>query len=175
MCPRRFFMCPNFQIEKSRHVIWVESTLAFLWLLLGLAVSGCAGQNIPVQETVTYWPVALDAVEGHIEVYQPQPEAMKGDTLTARAAVSLFRPGVSTPVFGAAWFTAHVFTDRDTRTVTVLDVKINDVRLPGSTATEQQDYASAIRGQLSTMEVTFPLDQLMASLDTAKQEHTEPS
>jgi hypothetical protein len=154
-------------------MIWVESALAFLWLLLGVAVTGCAAQNMPVQETATYWPVALDAAEGHIEVYQPQPEAMKGNTLTARAAVSLLRPGASAPVFGAAWFTAHVFTDRDTRTVTVLDVTINDVRLPGSTATEQQDFAGAIRGQFSAIEVTFPLDQLMASLDTAQQEHTE--
>ena len=77
-----------FQAHKSSHLFSFGSVLVFLWLLLGMAVNGCAAQNMPVQESVTYWPVALNAVESHIEVYQPQPEAMKGDMLTARAAVS---------------------------------------------------------------------------------------
>ncbi|MDP9174585.1 MAG: hypothetical protein M3O30_12065 [Planctomycetota bacterium] len=166
-------MYPIFQAQKSRPSLSLGYLLAFLWLLLGLAVNGCAAQNMPAPRAVTYWPVALDAADGHIEVYQPQPEAMKGDTLTARAAASLLRPSASPPVFGTAWFTAHVITDRDTRTATLSGLTINDVRLPGATATEQQDFASAIRRQLSTMEVTFPLDQLMTSLDTAQQEHTE--
>lgn len=166
-------MCSIFQTFKSRHLSSLGFVLAFLWLLLGLAVNGCAAQNMPVRNYVTDWPVALDSPDGHIEVYQPQPEAMKGDTLTARAAVSLLRPGASAPVFGAAWFTAHMITDRDTRTAKLNELIINDVRLAGSTATELQEFTSAIRGQLSAMEVTFPLDQLMNSLDTAEQEKNE--
>jgi hypothetical protein len=98
---------------------------------------------------------------------------MKGDMLTARAAVSLTRPGAAAPVFGASWFTAHVTTDRDARTVTIRDVTVKDVRVPGSTGAEQQDFARAIGGRLSAAEVTFPLDQLTASLDTAHCEQIE--
>src|SRR5271170_4420781 len=155
--------------------------LMYLSLTLGLTVNGCAASDpsqatlapvasIPVGPVVAYWPIALDSTEGRIEVYQPQPEAMAGNTLTARAAISLMRPGASAPIFGVAWFTAHVITDRDTRTTTLRELTINDVRFPGSTAAEQQDFARAVGGQLSTIEMTFPLDQLMSSLDTAHRE-----
>src|SRR5690242_15863131 len=96
-----------------------------LWLMLGLAVNGCVAASAQLDSSpagITYWPVALEATEGQIELYQPQPEAMAGDVLTARVAASLTRPGAAAPVFGAAWFTAHVVTDRDTRTVTIRDL-----------------------------------------------------
>jgi hypothetical protein len=154
-----------------------------VWLILGMAVNGCAGQSETVYPPnqgaggaagqVTYWPVVLDAAEGQIEIYQPQPEAMKGDLLTARSAVSLTRPATTQPVFGTASFTAHVDTDRDTRTATIHEVTVKDVRVPGSTAPEQEAFGRAIGGRLSAMEVTFPLDQLTTSLDTAKEEQTE--
>jgi hypothetical protein len=176
-------MYPISKTEKPHHLFSLGSALAFLRLLLVLAVNGCVAQDMqmqdmPVQDTpmqniVTHWPVAMDTVNGQIEVYQPQPETMKGDMLTARAVVSLLRPGASTPIFGAAWFTAQVSTDRDTRTVTVLELTVNNVRLPGTTAAEQQNFASIIGEQLTSMEVTCPLDQLMASLDTAHQENIQ--
>lgn len=95
--------------------------------------------------------------------------------LTARSAVSLTRPDGNEPVFGAAWFSAHIITDRDSRTVTLRDVTVKGVRLPGSTAAEQQDFARAINGRLSAAEITFPLDQLTASVDTVRQEETAVS
>jgi hypothetical protein len=154
-----------------------------LWLMLSLMASGCAAQSAsldsPVrfvdstEEVVTYWPVALEAMEGRIEVYQPQPEAMQGDSLTARAAISLTRTATSAPQFGVAWFTARFVADRDTRTITLHQVTVKDVRLTGSTPAQQQDFARTIASELSAMEVTFPLDQLMTSLDTAKQEQIE--
>ena len=154
-------------------------------LILGMATNGCADPSAPLDPSpevagalpiglgVTYWPIALEATEGRIEVYQPQPEVMTGNTLTARAAVSLTRPQAAAPTFGAAWFTARVTTDRDARTVTIRDLNVRDVRLPGSTVADQQDFARAIGGRLSAMAVTFPLDQLTASLDTARCEQIE--
>jgi len=170
--------------HKSGRMVPRWNSVGHLSLILGLAVSGCAASSPPpdpppylasaaVGEEVTYWPVTLEATEGRVEVYQPQPEAMKGDTVSARAAVSLTRPGAAAPVFGAAWFTAHVTTDRDTRMVTIRQVTVKDVRLPGSTAAEQREFARAIGGRLSAAEVTFPLDQLTASLDTARREQIE--
>jgi hypothetical protein len=165
--------------RNSRQRVLLGHPIVQLFML-GVSINGCAALSAPPDPPpeaaglqVTDWPVALDAAEGRVEVYQPQPEAMKGNSLTARAAVSLTGPGAAAPTFGAAWFAAHVTTDRDTRTVTVHDVTVTDVRLPGSTAAEQQDFASAIGGRLSAMEVTFSLDQLTASLDTAKCEQIE--
>ncbi len=156
--------------------------LVHLWLIVGLIVGGCAVSSLaqetptagmPVEGEVTWWPLAIDAPEGHIEIYQPQPETMKGDTLTARAAVSLTRPGATSATFGAVWLTAHVMTDRDTRTVMLRNMTINDVRLLGATATEQQDFTRIVAGQLSRDSLTFSLDQLMASLDTARCAQTK--
>jgi hypothetical protein len=169
---------------KSHQMVRLRYPLLHLGLMLGLAINGCVASSAPLEPQAqvaggqigngaTYWPVALEATEGSVEIYQPQPEAMTGDMLTARAAVSLTRPGAAAPVFGAAWFTAHVTTDRDARTVTVHTVTVKDVRVPGSTGAEQQDFARAIGARLSAAEVTFPLDQLTASLDTARLEKNE--
>ena len=128
---------------------------------------------LPAADEITNWPVVLVPTKGRVEVYQPQPRKMQGNTLTAKAAVSLTRSETSAPVFGTVWFTAHVITDRDTRTVTLRDVIVSDVRVSGSTSAEEQDFKGAITGRLSNMQITFPLDQLTSSLDTAECEHLE--
>ncbi|HSZ59992.1 MAG TPA: hypothetical protein VK797_30395, partial [Tepidisphaeraceae bacterium] len=160
--------------------------LAYVLLILGLAAGGCAASydppdlppppayaGDPLVASSSYWPVTLQATEGTIEVYQPQPRQMRGNTLTARAAVSLTRPGAAAPIFGTAWFTAQVTTDRDIRMVTIQAVTVTDVRVPGASAAEQQDFARAIGARLSAAQMMFPLDQLTASLDTAQRERTE--
>jgi hypothetical protein len=170
-------MFKTFNICKNRDGL-IRSHL-LLGMILGLAVNGCAGQSAApdtspqVVDEATDWPVVLVPTEGRVEVYQPQPQTMKGDTLTARAAVSLTRSDTSAPVFGTVWFTAHVITDRDTRTVTLRNVTVDDVRVAGSAPAEERDFKSAIGGRLSDMQVTFPLDQLTSSLDTAECEHIE--
>ena len=170
-------MTPIFHSRQARFRRPVGRQFVPVWLVLGLAAYGCAAPaeplDTPPPQIATDWPVALEAAEGRVEVYQPQPESMKGDVLTARAAVSLTRPGANAPQFGAAWFTVHVVTDRDTRMVMAHEVTVKTVSLPGATAGEQQDFARAIGARLSAMDVTFPLDQLTASLDTAKCEQIE--
>ncbi len=60
--------------------------LLHLCLMLGLAMNGCAAVSAPLDPPAqvagaqigggaTYWPVALEATEGQVEVYQPQPGA----------------------------------------------------------------------------------------------------
>lgn len=157
-----------------------------LWLLFGLAVGGCASSSTPIVADVQFagdpvpppeidWPVAIDTADGQLMVYQPQPEHMTGDRLTARAAVSLNPPGAAQPWYGAVWFDARVVTDRDTRTVMMRNASVKDTRLPGANAADQQTFARAVDGWFSTAHVTFPLDQLMASLDTARREQVEAS
>src|SRR5258706_14486770 len=151
-------------------VAFLRNSPAILSAMLLLAISGCGsssmGEEPPallsgatLEQGVTYWPITLEATEGQIEVYQPQPQSLKGDMLSARAAVSLTRPGATAPVFGAAWFSAHVATDRDMRMVTIRDVTVKEVRLPGSTPAEQQDFARAITGRLTAPPVAFPQTQ----------------
>src|SRR6185437_15148660 len=62
------------------------------------------------------WPVKIMAGDGTIiNIYQLQPESLKGNMLTARAAISVKDPGASNPVFGALWSKDRIATDRDNR------------------------------------------------------------
>ena len=125
----------------------------------------------PIQPyTVTAWPLRLETSSGLIDVYQPQPEKLEGDTLTSRAAVSLTPPGASEPVFGAIWMTARVFTDRDARTVTIVDVNVRRVAFPDSEAQQQEQFQQILQRQLPRLNITFALDELMTSLDTAERQ-----
>ena len=118
----------------------------------------------------TQWPVRLDTPSGLIAIYQPQPESLVNDRLTARAAVSLTPPGAQDPVFGAMWMNARVFTDRDSRTVTIQDAQIQRVRFPDSSDAQQQQFQQIIEQQIPRMNVTFSLDELSTSLDVAQKE-----
>jgi len=172
-------MSPIAYPRNSSRTVRFSHPLLLLCLVVAMAAIGCAAENTPPAAQLlnppqaTNWPVELAATEGRIEIYQPQPEMLKGDMLTARSVVSLARAGAAAPTYGTAWFIAHVDTDRDTRTVTIRDVTVKDVRVPGSTAVEQEAFGHEIGARLSAAEVTFPLDQLTASLDTAQREQIE--
>jgi hypothetical protein len=118
----------------------------------------------------TAWPIRLDSPSGVIDVYQPQPEKLEGDKLTARAAVSVQAPGAADPVFGAIWMQARVATDRDTRTISILDLNVRRVRFPDSQDQQQQQLAQVLQHELPRLNVTFALDELMTSLDVAEKE-----
>lgn len=118
----------------------------------------------------TDWPKAFYLPEGDIVLYQPQPETFKDDRLTARAAVSVTPRGKTEPVFGAVWIDARVSTDRDTRTVTILDVKVPKTRFPNATPDQEARLAKILETNLPKAAATCSLDRLMASLDLAKRE-----
>jgi hypothetical protein len=149
--------------------------------VLGIA-SSCSGQTYsppPPADTYnarsysgqpTQWPLRMDTSSGQIAVYQPQPETFEGDKLTARAAISLAPPGAAEPVFGALWMQARVSTDRDSRTVTILDTQVKRVRFPDSDDGQQSQFAQVIEREFPRMNVTFSLDELLASLEVVEKE-----
>jgi hypothetical protein len=163
--------------KVARKNVWIHLSL-LICLIAGCAASA-APPTVPIppaeeplDQGVAAWPVSFEANQGEIEVYQPQPQALKGNMVTARAAVSLTQAGGAAPIFGAASFTARVVMDSDTRVATFYDVNVTDVKLPGFSAAQQQDFAQQIDTRLSTAQITCPLDQLTTSLDTARQEQS---
>jgi hypothetical protein len=142
----------------------LKRTASLLWLaILGNSVCTAAAPD-------TAWPLAIDSTVGRLEIYQLQPDSLKGDTLSARAAVSLLPPGAADPIFGAMWMEAHLVTDRDDRTATLRAVQVKDVRLPDANGAEQQQFTQALKDQVPKLTLTFSLDQLMTSLDLAEKE-----
>ena len=96
------------------------------------------------------WPQQLVADDGSVVlIYQPQVEEFSGNSIEARAAVSVKRPSSgNTPVFGAIWLSARIDTDRDTRTAIIRDIDIRDVRFADAGEQEQQALATFIEEQV---------------------------
>ncbi len=84
------------------------------------------------------WPKEIPLQSGgKVLVYQPQPESLNGNTLSARSAVSVRVKESDEPVFGAIWADAELLTDKDTRIATLETLKIRDVRFPNVEDTEK--------------------------------------
>ena len=151
-----------------------KQSVGRLALLLAVAaVSSPRALFAQAAPAVSEWPLRVDSPAGVLTVYQPQPEKFEGDTLTARAAVSLTPPGATDPEFGAMWFSARVATDRDARVVLIQNIAVKQVKLPNATADQEQQFGQVVQQQVPPLNVTLSLDQLESTLGVvqkAKQE-----
>ena len=108
--------------------------------------------------------------DDEVVMYQPQLESLNGDVLTARAAVSVRKPGQQDPVFGVVWLQSRVATDRVARTVQILDANITKARFPDAPPGDQQALADAIRRRIADHPRTLSLDQLLSMLEVVSRE-----
>ncbi len=90
------------------------------------------------------WPREIKTKSGMILIYQPQPEKFVGNDLSGRAAISYQKEGEAEPVYGAVWMTARVETDRETREVIVLELKVDRVRFPDSTPEREKQLTDLL-------------------------------
>jgi hypothetical protein len=116
------------------------------------------------------WPKQIDVSEGRIIIYQPQPDVFEGNMLSARAAVSVTMTGQTEPVFGTAWFSTRVQTDRDNRTVEILDIAVPRVRFPNATPEQEERLKSILETELPKWEMVISLDRLLMGLEQAELE-----
>ena len=114
------------------------------------------------------WPQQIEADEGVIVVYQPQPESLNGNILGGRAAMSLELNGRDDPIFGVMWFTATLDTDRDANIATVRDLKVERVAWPDSTDADEQRFTAVVEGAVPEAGFDISLERLSASLETAE-------
>ncbi|EWH05322.1 carbohydrate-binding family V/XII [Pseudoalteromonas lipolytica SCSIO 04301] len=112
------------------------------------------------------WPQKVHTTEGTLIVYQPQPEKLIGNALTARAAMSFTQN--KEPIFGVFWFTAKIDTDRENDSVTVRDMSIIDVRWPESKDAGEQTFTTVVNQAIKTSQFNTSLSQLTASLENAE-------
>jgi hypothetical protein len=121
------------------------------------------------------WPQTLNASDGSIiRIYEPQPESFKGNILKGRAAFSIGGPGnTAEALFGTFWAIATVETDKDTRTVHILSVKIPNLKLARDSDASKINF---LRGELEAgiprLNLNLSLDMLLASLDLSTEEHS---
>jgi len=100
-------------------------------------------------------------------LFQPQIEDFEGREIVARAAVALTPTGATTPVFGAVWLQALIDVDRDVRTVSVYDIRVDRVRFP-ETLPETERLVAALERELPTLEFDLSLDRFLTSLENVE-------
>ncbi|HSF05926.1 MAG TPA: DUF3300 domain-containing protein [Methylomirabilota bacterium] len=120
------------------------------------------------------WPRQF-AGDGHVvTVYQPQIEKWEGNTIEARAAVSVETVASPQQHFGVVWFAAQTQVDRENRLVALDQVKVARVNFPNAPEKASEYTATMIRN-LPRAVVTVSLDRLQASLAIAQAETKGPA
>lgn len=115
------------------------------------------------------WPKEIPLSSGgKILIYQPQPETLQGNLLTARAAISVRKEAKSEPVFGAVWGEARLLTDRETRMATLESIMITDVRFPNVDDPSKIDaLKTLLEEEVPRWELELSIDNIVATLEEA--------
>ncbi len=136
-------------------------------LLLSLTILFSIIDNAFSQEQ---WPRDIETSQGKITIYQPQPEIFSGDKLTGRAAVSVTLKS-SEPVFGAIWIDTRVTTDRTKRVVTLIKVKVTDVKFPQDVdSVKMKNFKKLLETEIMKWDLDMSLDDLLATLELSENE-----
>jgi hypothetical protein len=137
-----------------------------------LSLFCCAVFLAASAKTQDDWPKTITGSDGSIiKIYEPQPESFQGNVLKARSAVSIVENGKTDPTFGTFWEVATVETDRDNRRISIVSVKIPNVKFPGDVDENKVNFIkTTLEAQIPSMGIEFSLDQVLSSLDMNQEE-----
>lgn len=137
---------------------------------VALAVGMLVTTSAPAQDAGGWdWPRVIQSGDATVTMYQPQLDSWDGDTVEARAAVSVKPTADAAPVFGAVWLSARFETDRDTRMVSFTDIRVPSVRFPEATEDQQQKLSGILEKEIPTWQLEISLDELLPTLDLAQR------
>ena len=111
------------------------------------------------------WPRKIEEGDVTVVIYQPQTESLTANKLESRAAVSITSPDYPSPVFGAMWFECNISTDRDERTVRLLDLSVSAAKFPDLEEGDVDKLSAFLEREIPQWEMDISLDQLLADLD----------
>ncbi len=114
------------------------------------------------------WPKTLSGEKGEIIMYQPQIESFEGDKLESRSAISIKLAGQDKTVFGAMWFEARLATDMETRTATLVRIKVTAANFPDTKQEDIDQLSQYLEKEIPTWNFHISIDQLVASLPNAE-------
>jgi hypothetical protein len=115
----------------------------------------------------TTWPKELKTKAGAvITIYQPQPETLKGNIISGRAAFSVIETPSDELIFGVFWYSATMSTDRDSRTMLLESIKITDVKLPGiEDETKLTKLKTFLETEIPKWEIESTIDDINATIE----------
>jgi len=149
--------------------MWLPMLVA-LSLLMAFAGGAWAAKDDKSKDP---WPKRFTHPKGTAIMYQPQLEDMKGDKLTAYAALSVQKKEWKQPVFGAVWLAGRVVTDRDTRMATIDEVKVTDAKFPEATPEQMEKLKAFLNEEMQDWSTTISLDRLLAGLEVVQKERAQ--
>lgn len=133
---------------------------------LGIILLSLAGSmSLSAAEEEYNWPRRIEKDGATIIIYQPQVESLTADNLESRAAVSVKNQEYTSPVFGAMWFDCKISTDRDDRTVELLNVEVTAAKFPDIDTEHIQKLSELLEEEIPKWELELSLDQLLADLE----------
>jgi len=115
------------------------------------------------------WPQETNAGGFDFVIYQPQVDQWKTNHLEALAAVTVTQSPNSTPLYGIVSLTARTDVDKESRIVTLEDLKVPSVSFPAAKS-QEHELERAIRDRLPQWPRTITLDRLLADLAMTQAE-----
>lgn len=136
----------------------------FQLLLSGYILSASA-------QSTSAWPRSTNTSDGStIKMYEWQTESYSGNTLNARAAVSIIEAGKTDPVFGVLWLTAVLEKNNQGRVVR--SVEISTIKLPGENIQGKINAIQSVLGkEIPYWNISFTEEQLNSSLKLNEQQN----
>ena len=145
----------------------ITSRVLFGMGLLALFVSGV---QEAFDEPDPGWPREIRVGEAVVALYQPQIDVLAGDSLAARAVVSVREGADAEPVFGAVWLVSRLSIDRDARTVEIDEIRVPRVRFPNVSEARQRELAALLEAELPTWDLTLDFDRFLTTLEAAESD-----
>ncbi|MCD4711384.1 MAG: hypothetical protein K8R52_11115, partial [Bacteroidales bacterium] len=142
------------------------------YFVLGTALMLLATTGLKAAEDNNIWPRKIEKNGATVIIYQPQVESLSANALESRAAVSVTSEEYTTPVFGAMWFDCNISTDRDDRSVKLLNMEVTAAKFPDIEAEKIQQLSDLLEEEVPRWEMELSLDQLLADLDMTEVEAT---
>lgn len=120
------------------------------------------------------WPREIPLPSGgKIVIYQPQPETLNGNKLSARAAVSVRRKTGDEPVFGAVFVDALLATDKNNRTATLESLTVRNAKFADAKDDDIEKLKNLLETEVPKWELELSLDQLLTSLEQTRNPTTD--
>lgn len=127
------------------------------------AIGAVGDQTAPgAYEPATGWPIAFNNGGIFYSIFEPQCDSWNGHDFIGRSAVAVQAPGQSKAIYGTVSISAITLVDKNTRTVTLADVKMTSADFPSARA-QTQNYLAALRGMPQRVPA-LSLDRVEGSL-----------
>jgi hypothetical protein len=113
-----------------------------------------------------YWPKEIPLkTGGKILIYQPQPDELTGNILKGRTAVGAKEKANDPMVYGAIFFDAKLFTDKNTRMATLESLTITNAKMDGAKdLTKVEKMIALIESEVPKWDLDISLDQITTTM-----------